>query len=265
MMRSIYLKTLYDRRWFIFGWTAGFMAFAALMTSFFPAMHQDGALDALVANMPKAFEGLIGNLANLRDFPSYLASQLFDIRLPIIAGVMAIILGLGLSTSEEESGELRTLTALPISRTKLLLEKWLALCTIMFVSLFGLVAGVYAVLPFIGEASIGVDVLARLLLMTWLLMVAFGTVAFASGMILGNRAAANAISILVIVGSFILSTFAQAVDWLEKFEPISLLHYFPAVDIANGSIELTDMLILICVTIVVLTASVIVFRRRDIA
>lgn len=264
MMHSVYLKTLYDRRWFILGWTAGFMAFAALMTSFYPAMHQDGALDALVANMPKAFEGLVGNLANLRDFPSYLASQLFDIRLPIIAGVMAIILGLGLSTSEEESGELRTLTSLPISRTKLLTEKWLALVTIMFISLLGLIAGVYATLPFIGDASIDIDVLVRLLAMTWLLMIAFGTVAFSAGMITGSRALANAVSILVIIGSFIISTFAQAVEWLEAFEPISLLHYFPAVDIAQKGIQASDVGTLGSVILILLVTAAVIFQRRDI-
>lgn len=88
-------------------------------------MHQEGALDALVENMPKAFEGLVGNLASLKSFDTYLASQLFDIRLPLVAGIMAIILAQGLSTHEEERGELRTILALPISRTKLLFEKWL--------------------------------------------------------------------------------------------------------------------------------------------
>jgi ABC-2 type transport system permease protein len=265
MMRSVYLKTLYDKRWFMLGWTLGLMAFAALMTSFYPAMHQDGALDSLVANMPKAFEGLIGSLANLRDFPSYLGSQLFDIRLPIIAGILAIILGLSLSTSEEESGELRTLTALPIGRTKLLIEKWLALVTIMLVTMLGLVAGIYATMPFIDGASIDFVILLRLLLMTWLLMTAYGSVAFAAGMIFGSRGIANAISIFVIIGSFLLSTFGQAVDWLEKFEKISLIHYFPAVEVAKGSIEWKDAGILGLVTIIVLIVAIIAFRRRDIA
>lgn len=265
MMRSVYLKALYDKRWFTFGWTLGFMAFAALMAVFYPAMNQAGALDSLVANMPKAFEGLVGNLANLKEFPSYLGSQLFDIRLPIIAGIMAIILGLSLSTAEEESGELRTLTALSISRTKLLIQKWLALVTVMLITMFGLAAGIYAVIPFIDGATIEFTVILQLLLMTWLLMTAYGTVAFGAGMAFGNRGIANALSILVIIGSFLLSTFGQAVDWLEKFEKFSLIHYFPAVEIAKGSIELKDIGVLSAVIILVLTVAILVFRRRDIA
>lgn len=264
MMRSVYLKTLYDKLWFTIGWTFGFAAFAALMTSFYPAMHQDGVIDGLVENMPKIFEGLIGSLANLKDFPLYIASQLFDIRLPIIAGVMAIILGLGLSTHEEETGELRTLLSLPISRTKILFEKWLALCTIMFIAILGLVIGIYGVLPFIEDASIGVTVLLQLLVLTWLLMVGFGTIAFSAGIAFGSRGIASAISIVVIIGSFILTTFGGVVDWLEKMEVVSLLHYFPAVDTVKNGINFINMGVLIAVTLASLLVAVICFRQRDV-
>lgn len=264
MMNNVLLKTLYDRRWFTMGWTIGFVAFAALMTSFFPAMHMDGALDALVENMPKAFEGLIGDLANLKDFSSYIASQLFDIRLPLIAGIMAIILGQGLSTSEEERGELRTVLALPISRTKLLLQKWLALAIITGVTVVGLGVGIYITIPITTGAELDFLVFLRLAAMTWLLMLTYGTIAFAIGMATGSKGLATAASILVIIGSFILSTFGQAVDWLADYEKLSLIYYFPAVDIARDGIAFANVAVLGCVTLVVLLLSVLVFRRRDV-
>lgn len=265
MMRSIYLKTLYDKRWFIFGWTLGLMALTALMVVFYPAMHQDGSLDALVKNMPPAFQGLVGSLADLNSFDTYIASQLFDIRMPLIAGIMAIILALGLSTAEEERGELRTLLSLPLSRVKLLFEKWLALCTIMAVTVLGVVAAVYAIGPFIEGGTIEPSALAGLVFMTWLIMVVFGTVTLAAGFATGSRAAANTLSILIVIGSFILTTFGQAVDWLRDFEKFSLLHYFPAVDIVKNGIDFADVAIFSLVITISLTIAVVVFRRRDIA
>lgn len=264
MISSVYLKTLYERRAFLAGWTIGFMALTMLMVSFYPAMHQDGTIDALVKNMPKAFEGLIGNLADLNSFPSYLASQLFDIRLPLIAGIMAIILGFGISTAEEESGELRTILALPISRTNLLLQKWLALVTIMLISTVGFFAGVYVVAPFIDGAVIDITTMLKLVAMTWLLMVAYGTVTFAAGMIFGKKGVANGIGVLVIIGSFILTTFGQAVEWLEPYEKISLLYYFPAVGIVKGTFEVSNVVVLGGLTAVLLLLAIIIFRRRDI-
>lgn len=264
-MRSIYSKTLYDRRFFMLGWTLGLAGMAALMTSFYPAMHQDGAIDSLLQNMPAAFQGLVGSLADLSTFPTYLASQLFDIRMPLIAGIMAIILGLGLSVADEEKGELRTMLSLPISRTKVLLQKWVAMLTILAVTLIGLVGGMYAVLPFIADASIELGQLVRLVAMTGLMMATFGTIPFAIGSITGKRAVATAVSILMIIGSFILSTFGRAVDWLADYEKLSLLHYFPAVDIVKGEFDWLNPIVLGSITLVLLIVSVVLFRRRDVA
>lgn len=263
MRHSVFSKTLFDRRWFMLGWTLGFMGFAALMVSFYPAMHSDGALDALVQGMPPAFEGLIGDLANLKDLSLYLASQLFDIRLPLIAGIMAIILGQGLSTSEEDRGELRTILAMPISRTKLLLQKWVGLVVVTGITVAGLGVGIYATLPAIGE-TLDFGIFLQLAFMTWLLMITYGTIAFAIGMITGSKGLATLISILVIIGSFILSTFGQAVDWLASFEKLSLLYYFPAVDIVKNGIAGKNVAVLGLVTLIALGLAVLAFRRRDI-
>ena len=263
-MRSVYLKTLYDKRFFILGWTLGFAALAALMTMFFPAMRQDGTIDALVASLPPAFEGLVGNLSNLKAFDTYLAAQLFDIRLPLIAGVMAIILGLGLSVAEEERGELRTILSLPISRTKLYIQTWFAMVTILVIASMGLLAGIYGVVPFLSDASIEPAQTLRLLLMTLLVMATFATIPYAVGRAFGKRSVANALAIFVIIGSFLLSTFGQAVDWLADYEKFSLLHYFPAVDIVKGSINLGDVAVYGVLTSVLLLGALALFRRRDI-
>lgn len=263
-MKNILLKTIIERRWFMMGWSFGFIAFAALMVTFYPAMHMDGAIDALLANMPKAFEGLVGDLADLQSFPSYIASQLFDIRLPLIAGIMAIILGQSLSTAEEERGELRTMLALPVGRAMLLFQKWLALVVITGVTVAALYAGIAVTAPFVDDAAIDTIDLLRLLAMTWLLMVTYGTIAFGVGSITGNKGAATAISIFVIIGSFILSTFGQAVDWLADYEWLSLIHYFPAVEVVNEGIQIADAGILGALTILILIITFVVFRSRDI-
>jgi ABC-2 type transport system permease protein len=265
MMRSIYLKTLWEKRFFVLGWAIGLTALAALMTSFFPAMKVSG-LDELVKNMPPAFKGLVGDLALLQSFDTYIASQLFDIRVPLITGIMAIILGLGVSISEEESGELRTLTALPVGRVSLLLQKWFAMLTIILVAACGLALGIYLVMPFIDDASIDTGVVVQLVAMTALMMTTYGTIPFAFAFATGQRAVATFVSIFVIIGGFILATFGSAVDWLKDYEKFSLLHYFPAVEIVTDEgVVAWDALILAGITIVLLITAVLWFRRRDIA
>lgn len=263
-MRSVYFKTLYDKRFFVLGWAIGLAMLSALMVVFYPAMRQDGSLDALVQSMPEAFKGLIGNLSDLTQFDTYLASQLFDVRVSLIVGIMAIILGLGLSVADEEKGELRTLLSLPISRTKVLMQKWLAMVTILLITLLGLVAGIYLLMPFIDGASLTFEQLLRLVGMTALMTVAFGTIPFAIGFATGRRAVAMLVSTLVIIGSFILSTFGQAVDWLSDYERFSLLHYFPAVEIVKGVIDHSNYVILGSLTVMLLLIALLCFRRRDV-
>ena len=126
-MRSVYSKTLRDKRWFTIGWSIGFLALAGLMVSFYPAMHVDGSLDALLKNMPAALQGFVGDLGNLKQFSTYLASQMFDVRGQILGGVMVIVLALSLTVSEEDAGQTRTLLSLPISRSSLLFLASLAI------------------------------------------------------------------------------------------------------------------------------------------
>lgn len=264
MTGSVFAKTLYDKRSFMAGWSVALGGFAALLVVFFPAMRQDGALDELAKTMPPAFQGLVGNLADLSQFDTYMASQLFDIRLPLLAGIMALILGLGLSVSDEERGELRTLLSLPISRTKLFIQRWLAMVMILFVTLVGLLVGMYMCMPFVEGATMDVGVTAGLIGMTGVMMVAFGTIPFAVGMAFGRRGVASAVGIVVVIGSFILSTFGAAVDWLKEFEVFSLLHYFPAVDVVKNGISPTDAAILAMGIGIQLVVATILFRRRDI-
>lgn len=122
----------------------------------------------------------------------------------------------------------------------------------------------YLTMPFVDGATIELPTLLELLGTSWLLMVTFGTIPFAAGMIAGKRAVAMAVGVLVVIGSFILSTFGQAVDWLSDYERFSLLYYFPANEIVQEEGEWWNLLVLLAITMVGLLTAIIVFRRRDI-
>lgn len=263
MMRNVYTKTLYDKRWFMAGWFLGFMFLSLLMVTFYPAMHQDGSLDQLMKSMPAALQGFVGDLNNLREFSTYLASQLFDIRLQILTGVMVVILALSITVAEEESRQLRTVTSLALSRTSILWQKWAALATIVFIALLGVPAGILLFQGTIGEA-VSFDILLRLFVMAWLTVVALGTVTFSIGIGTGLKPVATGLGILLLAGSFIVTTFATGVEWLQEYEMWSLFYYFPPVEVVKDGIRLENVAVLICIILIPLTAALIRFRQRDI-
>lgn len=262
-MFNILRKTLRDKRSFVLGWSAGLALLGYLMLIFYPSFHQQDVFDQLAKALPPALKGLVGDLNNLKQLPSYIGSQLFEIRLPIFVSILAIILSVGLSVAEEEKGQLRTLVSLPVSRTKILFGKWGAATLICAVVSLAALMGVELGLLSIGE-HLDWQVLGRLGIMTWLVATVLATIVLGVGLATGRRGPTMAVGIVVAVGSFILTTFANSVDWLQPYEKVSVLHYFPAVDIAKSHIELSDVLVYVGIIVVFLTVGWLRFRRRDI-
>jgi ABC-2 type transport system permease protein len=261
-VNNLFLKTLYDKRSFIVGWGLGFAALGYFMTIVFPAFHQNSGMDELIKSLPPALKGFIGNLDNLNSLPTYLGSQLFNVRMPIFISILSIILSIGLTVGEEDKGQLRTLVGLPLSRGKILFDKWLAIVLVCLVATVMAGVGIELGLLSIHE-TLDIAVLVRLSGMTWLLAVALATLIFGIGLATGKRSLTTGLGVLVAIGSFLLTTFAVSVSWLVPYEKLSILHYFPAPDVAKGTVDITNILVYLTITVVFLVVGLIFFRRRD--
>lgn len=261
-MFAVFWKTLRDKRFFILGWVLGLMFLGFAMTSFFPSFG-GGQIDELIASMPPALQGLVGNLQDWHNLTGYIASQIFDIRLSIIIMVMVILLTIGLTVGEEDKGQLRTLVSLPISRRRIITAKWFVVLLVSGLAVLGTVLGI-VLGTFVINESIDAMVLVRLGLLAWLMVVALATVIFAVGLATGKRAITTVTALVVAIGGFLLTTFSQAVDWLEPYAPLSFFHYFPAVEIAEGTIEWGNVAFYAICTVIMLIAVYVFFPHRDI-
>ncbi len=263
MMKSLLAKTLFDKRWFILGWSIALGAMVTLVLSFYPAFSESSVFEDISKNVPAQFKGLIGDPDQLKSVTGYISQQLFDFRIPLLLMIMAIILGLGLSVNEEEGGNLRIITATPLSRTRIVLEKWLVAVIIMGTVTLSTVLGIYAGLAFINE-TVDSTLLWQLGLLTWLFGSAAVAIPLGVGLASGNRIITMALAITVTIGSFILSTFGKSVSWLEPFKKYSLMHYFNPSEVVESGIPLLDLAVLGALFILMLSAACIGFRNRDI-
>lgn len=261
-MFGVFRKTMRDKRFFILGWSIGLAFLGFLMTSFYTSFN-GRQIDELLGSMPGALQGLVGDLQDWRTLPGYIGSQVFDIRLPIFIAILSILLAVSITVGEEEKGQLRTLIALPISRRRIIFGKMLAVITICFIASFVTLIGLALGLLVIHE-TIDPMVLVRLGLFTWLLVSALAAVIFAIGAATGSRAFTTGVGIMLAIGGFLLSTFAQGVDWLADFEWLSLFHYFPAVDIANGVVVWQNMAFYLALTVLSMVVALLCFPHRDV-
>lgn len=261
-MFNLLHKTLRERRFFILGWSLGLAFLGFVMTTFFTSFS-GGQIDGLLNSLPPALQGLVGNLQDWKQLPGYIGSQVFDIRLPIFASILSILLAVGLTVAEEDKGQLRTLIALPISRRKIIGAKWLAIVMVCLVASLAVIGGIELGVLAIGQ-TIDQMVLVRLGAFTWLLITALATFIFAVGSASGKRALTTGLGVIVAIGSFLMTTFSQSVSWLKDYEWLSFLHYFPAPDIAKGTIEWGNVLFYVVVIAASLVLAFIFFPRRDV-
>lgn len=263
MMKNLVLKTLYDRRWFAIGWASAFFFMSLLVVLFYPSFSSSFQIDQMTANLPDALKGFLGDVGNLKTIKGYLADQLYNIRIPLFMLIMAIVLGLGLSVTDEESGKLRTLLSAPISRSKVLLSRLAAAILIIgFISLATTIATYIGIL-LIHESSPHL-LIWQLFGLSWL----FGSVAVSIvigiGTATGNRALTTGTSLFITIGSFILSTFGVAVSWLQPYEKYSLLHYYNATGLVKNTFEYVDFFILLIVLVISSILGLVRFRKRDV-
>jgi len=261
MMNSLFLRTLYDKRWFIVGWAMSIGFMALLMVAMFPALRD--SMSELSNSMPQELRGLMGDTDSFTKLDSYLSSQLYDIRIPLFLMIMGVVLANGLIIAFEEKGALRTVLAGAKSRIRWFLETWSAGVVIFFVTLLFTGVVTFASIESINE-SIDPLLLIKLALVSLSFAICVFTLVFATGAASGSRALTMTVGIGLIVIGFILEA-GRAVDWLEPFQKFSLLHYYDASKLTTDGIDALHQMVIGGLTIGAFIVGILSFRRRDIS
>lgn len=263
MMRTLLSKTLYDKRWFTVGWSLVLLCTVVLTVAFYPSFTQGNTFEELSKTVPEQLKGFIGDSASFHSLTGYIAEQLYNIRIPLMLMIMALILAQGLSVASEERGTLRTLSSLPMSRTRMLWEQWAAGAII-----FGVVSLIAVISLWIGgltiNESIPFDFMWRIFALSWLFGVTAFSIMYAVGIASGSRGLTMIVGLIVTMGGFLLTTFGSSVDWLKNWEMLSLMHYSDTHSIIQGSLDSGNLWLLGLITLLSLLIATTIFRHRDI-
>jgi ABC-2 type transport system permease protein len=257
MLKSLFAKTLYQKRKFMAGWFAGLTAMTILTLSFFPAF-KNGQLGKTFNSLSPALQKVVGNTDSFRTVGGYIGQQIFSLRIPLLVTVLSIVVLNGLTVGDERKGILETQLSLPISRSKLLMQKLLAGIVMIAIASIGIFVGILITLLFIHEHYSYVTVW-REILGAVLVSLDFGLIAFMLGSALGKRNIAVGAASGIAFLSYLISSLVVTVPSLKGVEKLSLFHYqTPAI------ITVRDSLVLIAVGVVLITVAFLLFQRRDI-
>ncbi len=260
MLRTIFLKTLFEKKWMTLWWLVSAVGLTIFIVIFFPGLKE--SFGKAIEQVPDSMKALVGNAEDYRTLAGYLTVQVFQqmIFLPVTLGV---ILCTGLLGGDENEGTLQTLLTFPVSRAKVYFDKLAASAAIVGIVTFGFFLGSWLGALIIGEP---VD-LWRLLQATftaWLVSMMISLIGYALAAITGKRALAGSIAGAYAFAMYIVSTLVVTVHSLRFVDYFSPFHYFIHPSPLKAAFDFGDMAVLLGASLVFIALGYIVFQRRDV-
>jgi ABC-2 type transport system permease protein len=264
---SIAVRLLRDRARGFVGWSLGMIGLVLLTVAFYPSVKDQGqALNDLVNHLPDAFKSAVGYDPRipLTSPAGYLNARLFAILGPVLALVFAIGLGAQAIGGLEEAERMEPLLANPVTRTRVALERYLAL-VVLLAGLVAVLAVASVVLsaPFGVLDGIHVWGLVGACGAVGCLALLFGSIAYAVGAATGRRGPAVATATAVAAAGYLIQSLQSLTDLLDPVRFVNPWHWYSERNMLVDGVPPEAVLAPLGVCAVLLLLGVAAFGRRD--
>lgn len=237
------------------------LVFVVYMVAMFPEVQKMTGIDELM-NSP-AFQALLGKVPDFTSFDGFLTLELFTLSALVICGYIAFMAASFLA-GEIEMKTIDLLLAQPVSRVRLVVDRYAALVPIVVLIVAAILAGLYVGTAYMGIAA-SIGWLAYAVAFAGVFMLAFGGISLLISAVLSDGRTAAIVSLGLLIVMYFMETVGQSVDKLGVVRSLSLFHYAPYGDImVYHDLSLGDLGVLIAVAAVSVALAVYAFRRRDI-
>jgi len=262
MLGSVFAKGMRDQWRSLLAWGISVAAIAFLMTAFYPSVKASTASYQQIADqLPTALrDAFIGS--DIASPAGWLDTKLFSMMAPIVLLVYAIAAGARGIAGEEETGTLDMLLAQPVSRGRVLVQKYADVVAGVALLTATLFATLVAAAPAFGM-HLGAWQLLQGSLLVGLLGLAFGSIAFLVAAAWGRRGlAAGAAGGLAGI-MYLTNVLAPESTVLQRLQPASLFYYYGIAPLSEG-LRAEDVVAFGLTALVALALAYAAFARRDI-
>ncbi len=260
MLKNIFLKTLYEKRWTMFSWGLAIALMVIVTMALFPTLRD--TFGESLKNVPEAARSFIGDAATYQTIEGFVDLQIFA-QYIFFTIIMGIIVGTGLIAGEENDGTLQTLLSMPVSRTKVYFQKLLACATIVGVVCFVLYLSVLLGALMVGESMpLGSSFVACIML--WLVTLVFTFFGYCLGAAVSRRGISGAVAGMLAFVTYLISALAPNVKVLTIPNYFSPFKYFNNPSIMRSGLEVRDLAIILAINGVLIFIGYIVFVKRDV-
>ena len=255
-----------DRRWSTLWWALGFIGLTLFTVALYPSIKDQPSVDELLADLPDAFRSAIGYQPSvpLSSPPGYLQARLFSTLAPLLAVVFGIGAGARAIGGSEEAGTLELLLANPVTRNRVLLERYLATFGLLGVLLMVFAAALLMLGPLFGALEgVAMADLLWACAAVYALGLLHGSLAFAIGAATGRRGPAVALATTVAVAGYLIETVLAAAGDLGIVRQLSPWHWYLDRNLLAEGTAPAAVLLPLVISAVLVAVAWAVFRRRD--
>ncbi|MCH8992384.1 MAG: ABC transporter permease subunit, partial [Acidobacteria bacterium] len=263
MLRSVFTKTIWERRWGMVGWILGGFAIAGVIVALYPIIRDSADLIELIEQLPEQFIALAGIDPEIFTTGyGFLQAQMYSLLGPLLILILAIGFGSSATAAEESNGTADLLLATPVTRSRVVVDKSLAMVVLVAVLVL-----TFAVVLLIGNLVVDLQMsiwgvlggnLGLLLLGLFFGSLAMMISAWSGKRVLGTGIAGGAAAL-----TFLLDSFGPLVEGLGAIQPLLPFYWY-----SNGSPLLNGPtwwhLLLLGGAVLFTGVGVALFRSRDI-
>lgn len=258
MLADITRLELRLRRRSVTGYAAGMALYTLVVVALYPSFRTSTSLNSLSGSTAAALFGVTGKLTSPG---GWLNGNIYGNFFPLIMLLLTIGYGAAALAGQDEDGTLALVTALPIRRRAVLLQKAGAMALQAV-----LLAAAVTVCVLIGrgfQLTIGAGDIIAISVALVLMGLDFGLVTMAIGAATCRRGTALGIGTGLAAASYLLSSLASTISAIRPGRYLSLFWWSVGNDQISRGVSAVDFTVLIVVGLLALVAAVAAFGRAD--
>lgn len=265
MLRSVFGKTIWERRAGLMWWALGLAMLALLTVAFWPTLRDQSELTEFLETLPPGLLALFGgaDIDELLTPAGFVSSRLYATIGPVLLIVFAVSVGTRVIAGEEERGTMDLLLSQPVTRSRIVMEG-LAAMVLLVAALAGTLFVVLLATNPLFDLELTVTAILAANVGVTLLAILHGTLALAVGGATGNRALTLGVSTAVVVLGWFINGLAEVIDQLEPVQLVSPFHWFLQGSPLSGGFDWQANALMAGVAATFAAVAVWGFGRRDV-
>ena len=259
MLKNIFAKTLFEKRWTILLWLVVVIVVNFGVSMIFPPIRD--MMGTMLGQIPYSMKGWFGDVETWQTFAGYASQEIFG-KMSVVMMIMAIIFGASFLAGEESSGVLLSALSKPVNRLSYYLQKYFALVVFILIVMCGFLIGAALGGIALGQ-PIPLDKFLAANFMVSLHVLALGSISFAIGAITGNKNVAGLVVGFYAFLAYFISSLSTATDIVDKISHVALYRYASATEVMTSGLNASHVWIFVIAIIIPLVIAAPIFSQRD--